>query len=132
MLQLTQQLRRDGVDAELDQFHQEELLHWPRWCEEQMRPENADFVLCVCTAEYARRVENRTAADEGVFWEGQRVYNEIYRNKANRRFLPLLLDEAGEADIPEVLEGYTWFRLDCFRLSDTESGYARLYRLLTR
>ena len=31
VLALAQQLRRDGVDAELDQFHQDELLHWPRW-----------------------------------------------------------------------------------------------------
>ena len=50
---------RDGIAAELDQFHENELLHWPRWCEEQMRSENADFVLCVCTAEYKRRVEGR-------------------------------------------------------------------------
>lgn len=70
VLEFAQQLRRDGIDAELDQFHQEEPVHWPRWCEERMRPEQADFVLCVCTAEYARRVEGRGAADvgKGVFW----------------------------------------------------------------
>jgi len=133
VLALAQQLRRDGIAAELDQFHQEELLHWPRWCEEQMRPENADFVLCVCTAEYARRVENRTAADvgKGVFWEGRRVYNEIYRNKGNRRFVPVLLAAATDTDIPEVLDGYTWFKLDGLGLDDTQSAYAKLYRLLT-
>jgi len=49
VLHLAQQLRRDGINAELDQFHQEELKHWPRWCEEQLRPENFDFVLSVCT-----------------------------------------------------------------------------------
>lgn len=72
VLDLAQQLRRDGIDAELDQFHQEELKHWPRWCEEQMRSENSDFVLCVCTPEYKRRVEGRVPADvgKGVFWEG--------------------------------------------------------------
>ena len=32
VIALAQQLRRDGIDAELDQFHQDELLHWPRWC----------------------------------------------------------------------------------------------------
>ena len=49
VLGLAQQLRRDGIDVELDQFHQYELVHWPRWCEEQLRPANSDFVLCVCT-----------------------------------------------------------------------------------
>lgn len=53
VLALAQQLRCDGIAAELDQFHQEELLHWPRWCEERMRPECTDFVLCVCSGVYA-------------------------------------------------------------------------------
>lgn len=133
-LDLTQQLRRDGIAAELDQFHENELHHWPRWCEEQMRPENADFVLCVCTPEYRRRVEGRVPADvgKGVFWEGTLIYNQVYDAKNNRRCVPVLLDGAGEADIPAVLGGYTWFRLDGFGLGDAESGYARLYRLLTR
>jgi len=133
VLALAQQLRRDGIAAELDQFHQEELLHWPSWCEEQMRPENAEFVLCVCTAEYRSRVENRAAADvgKGVFWEGRRVYNEIYRNKGNRRFVPVLLAATTDTDIPEVLDGYTWFKLDSLGLADTQSPYAKLYRLLT-
>ena len=134
VLAFAQQLRRDGIAAELDQFHQEELLHWPRWCEEQMRPENADFVLCVCTAEYARRVENRTAADvgKGVFWEGKLIYDELYDAKGNPRCVPVLLSGAKDADIPRVLKNYTGFRLDGFGLDDAESGYTRLYRLLTR
>jgi tetratricopeptide (TPR) repeat protein len=134
VLDLAQQLRRDGIAAELDQFHENELHHWPRWCEEQMRPENADFVLCVCTPEYRRRVEGRVPADmgKGVFWEGTLIYNQVYDAKNNRRCVPVLLDGAGEADIPAVLGGYTWFRLDGFGLGDAESGYARLYRLLTR
>ena len=70
VLALAQQLRRDGINAELDQFHHEELVHWPRWCEEQLRPEKSDFVLCICTPEYTRRIEGRVAAEvgKGVFW----------------------------------------------------------------
>jgi TIR domain len=96
---LAQQLRRDGVNAELDQFHQEELKHWPRWCAAQM--ENSEFVLCVCTPEYKRRVEGRVAADvgKGVFWEGTLIYNYLYDSKENQRFVPVLLYEhAHEAD----------------------------------
>jgi len=132
VLAFAQQLRCDGVDAELDQFHQEELLHWPRWCEEQMRPGNADFVLCVCTAEYARRIEGETPADvgRGVFWEGTLIYNELYDAKGNRRFVLVLLGEAKEDDIPHVLKNHRQFRLDRFGLDDTD--YAKLYRLLTR
>jgi len=134
VLEFAQQLHRDGIAAELDQFHQEELLHWPRWCEEQMRTENADFVLCVCTAEYTRRVENRTAADvgKGVFWEGKLIYDELYDAKGNPRCVPVLLGGAKDSDIPRVLKNYTWFGLDDLGLSNTESGYSRLYRLLTQ
>ncbi len=134
VLAFAQQLRRDGISAELDQFHQEELLHWPHWCEEQMRSENADFVLCVCTAEYARRVENRTAADvgKGVFWESRLIYDELYDAKGNLRCVPVLLGGAEYADIPRVLKNYNGFRIDGFGLDDAESGYARLYRMLTR
>src|SRR5271165_3736174 len=131
---LAQQLRRDGIDADLDQFHQDELLHWPRWCEEQMRPDNSDFVICVCTAKYKRRVEARVAADVGkaVFWEGALIYSYLYDGKGNQRCIPVLMPEGEEADIPQILAGYTRFRLSSFDLADTDSDYAGLYRLLTR
>jgi hypothetical protein len=135
VLNLAQQLRRDGINTELDQFHQEELKHWPRWCEEQLRPENSDFVLCVCTSEYKRRVEGRVAADvgKGVFWEGTLIYNYLYDSKGNQRCVPVLLSEhTGEADIPSILDGYTRFQLTAFALEDAQSQYSKLYRMLSR
>ena len=135
VLELAQQLRRDGIAAELDQFHVNELVHWPRWCEEQMRPENTDYVLCVCTAEYARRVEGKVAADvgKGVFWEATLIYNELYDDKGSRRCVALLLAGATEKDIPRVLKNYTYFPLERFGLEESPAtlGYSNLYRLLT-
>jgi hypothetical protein len=113
VLALAQQLRRDGINTELDQFHQEEPKYWPRWCEEQLRPENSEFVLCVCTPEYKRRVEGRVAADvgKGVFWEGTLIYNYLHDGKGNQRYVPVLLNEhAHETGIPSVLGGYTRFK----------------------
>jgi hypothetical protein len=127
-------LRRDGIDAELDQFHQDELLHWPRWCEERMRPENSDYMLCICSREYRNRVEGRAAADvgKGVFWEGTLLYNALYDRKGhNPRFIAALLADAEEAHVPQILSGYTRFRLSSFELADLRSDYAGLYRLLT-
>jgi hypothetical protein len=133
VLMLAQQLRRDGIDAELDQFHQDELKHWPRWCEERLRPENSDFVLCICTPEYKHRVEGRVAADigKGVFWEGTLIYNYLYDEKGNQRCIPVLLDDNPGSDIPAILNGYTRFQITAFSLDDPQSGYAKLYRLLT-
>src|ERR1700693_2196947 len=134
VLALAQQLRRDGIEVELDQFYQNELQHWPRWCEERLRPENSDFVLCVCTAEYKRRIEGKVAADvgKGVFWEGVLIYNYLYHAKGNPRFVPLLLDDVSAMNIPGVLGGYKAYGLKLLGLIDTHSEYAKLYRLLTR
>ena len=132
VLALARQLRRDGIHAELDQFHDQELLHWPRWCEERMRAENADTILCICTEQYQRRVEGRVAADvgKGVFWEATLIYNELYDGKGNARCVPLLLHTAAETCIPRILQNLTRFRLSAFGLHD--DGYRKLYRLLTR
>ena len=43
-------LRNNGIDVELDQFHVDEMLDWPRWCNEQISPKHSDFVVCVCSA----------------------------------------------------------------------------------
>ncbi len=133
VLMLAQQFRRDGIDAELDQFHQDELKHWPRWCEERLRPENSDFVLCICTPEYKGRVEGRVAADigKGVFWEGTLIYNYLYDEKGNQRCIPVFFDDNPGSDIPAILNGYTRFQITAFSLDDPQSGYAKLYRLLT-
>ena len=133
VLAFAQQLRRDGIDAELDQFHQDELVHWPRWCEEQLRPENSNYVLCVCSAEYRRRVENRVPADigKGVFWEATLIYNYLYDEKGNKRCMPVLIGGAQEDAIPQILRGWNRYQLTTFRLKNGDPGYEGLYRLLT-
>ena len=133
VLALAQQLRRDGIASELDQFHQDELIHWPQWCEEQLRRENSKYVLCVCTAEYKRRIENRAPADvgKGVFWEGRLIYNYLYNDKEKSRFVPVLLEPVDEDSLPEILQGWTRYRLSSFRLSDGDPDYEGMYRLLT-
>ncbi len=133
VLALAQQLRRDGIETELDQFHQNELVHWPRWCAEQLRPERSRFVVCVCTAEYKARIENRVPADvgRGVFWEGSLITNYLYEAKGNERFLPVLFQGEPEDSLPDPLRGWNCFRLSTLRLEDSDPGYEALYRLLT-
>jgi SEFIR domain len=69
VLALSERLRELGIDAELDRYHVRPSQGWPRWCEEQLRPENSRFVLLLCTYTYRRRVEKKVTADEsrGVF-----------------------------------------------------------------
>jgi hypothetical protein len=133
VLAFAQQLRFDGINAELDQFHQRELVHWPSWCEERLRRENSKYVLCVCTAEYLGRVQNRVGADvgKGVFWEGRLIYDYIYDAKENDRFVPIFLGAEGDDCVPLPLRGYTRFQLKTFPLNGDDPDYEGLYGLLT-
>lgn len=136
VLALSNALRRDGITSELDQYHQQELIDWPRWCREQLRPEYADWVLLICTPIYKARVEDPAgtgvSVGRGVYWEGAAIVNAIYADKGNARFVPLLLDDAPDEAVPGVVEGYTRFRVCDFGLASGDPGYEALYRLLTR
>jgi len=131
--QLATALSKEGIDVELDQYHQQELVNWPVWCREQLLPENSDFVLMICSAEYKRRVENRVPADvgRGVYWEGGIVREYLYKAKSNERFIPVLFDDETEESMPLGLSEWTWFRIRQFGTDKKDAGYMGLYRLLT-
>lgn len=131
VLALANQLRQHGVDAELDQYEIRPAQGWPRWCEEQLRPENSEHVLVVCTETYRERIEGKVPADEGrgVFWEGDVIYSYLYEEKSKERFIPILFDRKDEANIPRPLKGAAHYQITAFDLSD--AGYQSLYRELT-
>lgn len=124
-------LRDHGIDVELDQFHTEEIIDWPRWCNEQTSRDRSDFVLCICTAEYHRRIEGKVPPErgKGVYWEGSLLDDEIYDAKGNLRLIPVLFDDDPEVSIPRFLRGWTFCRLRNFALTD--SGYEHVVRILT-
>jgi hypothetical protein len=124
-------LRSHGVDAELDRYHVRPPKGWPRWCEEQLGPEVSRFILVICTPIYRERVEDKVAANEGrgVYWEGALIYNYLYDQKANTRFIPVLFPGTTEKDIPRPLRDTTRYHVAGFDFSD--AGYKALYRELT-
>jgi len=131
VLDLTQALRSNGLDVELDQFHADEIVDWPRWCNEMTRPDRSDFVLCVATAEYARHIDGRVPPErgKGVYWEGSLLDDDLYDAKGNGRIIPVLLDEEPETSIPRFLRGWTFCRVREFEVADP--GYEHLLRIVT-
>lgn len=126
VLALCDRLRREGVEAELDQYEPVPREGWPRWTARKV--EQADFVLIVCTETYRRRFDGHEEVGKGsgVHWEGSRVFQALYDAGAqNDKFLPVLFSPADEAHIPWVLRGTTHFVV-----SDKE-GYEQLHRYLT-
>jgi hypothetical protein len=132
VLSLAWALQGNGIDVELDQFHNEEILDWPRWCNEQTSHEHSDFVVCVCTPEYRQRIEGKVPPEKGkgVHWEGSLLDDDLYDEKGNSRVIAILFDEVPDTSIPRFLRGWTRCRLRQFALSDP--GYEQLIRILTR
>ncbi len=125
VLELADRLRKEGIDAHLDQYEPAPTQGWQRWMQQQI--EQAQFVLLVCTPIFRRRFEGRESAGvgKGATWEGQLVTQEIYDAQMNNdKFLSLLLDgEDEEQALPIVLRPYTHYRIN--------SRYEALYRRLT-
>jgi len=126
VLTLSDRLRNDGVDANLDQYESAPPDGWPFWMERQIR--DSRFVLVVCSATYLRRVERREEPDKGhgVVWETNFIYNYLYAQKvSNEKFIPVLFEGSSPEDIPQPLKGFTYYR------ADTAEDYDKLYRRLT-
>jgi len=132
VLQFAEALRSHGIEASIDVDVVRPARGWPHWCEEQLRPENADFVLLICTTVYCDRVENKVTFDEGrgAFWEGSIIYDYVYEEKGSQRFIPLLLDGATKSCIPRPMRNHTHYVIDHYDFTDR--GYRGLYRELTK
>jgi hypothetical protein len=126
VLALSNRMRNDGVDANLDQYESAPPEGWPFWMEHQIRA--ADFVLVVCSATYLRRVEGKEepSKGQGVVWEVNSIYNRLYSAKlVSDKFIPVLFEGASPDDIPVPLRGFTHYRIG------TGQDYDKLYRRLT-
>lgn len=128
VLNLSNQLRSEGVDCVLDQYESSPPEGWPRWMDRKIR--EARFVLVVCTEQYYRKVMGQEPEDSGVGvkWEGNLIYQHLYNaGTQNSKFIPVLFDSRDQRFIPTPLQGATRYRVD------TRSGYDDLYcRLIGR
>jgi len=117
VLALCDRLRKDGIDAWIDQYEISPSEGWPRWC--ARRVEEADFVLVVCTETYERRFRGAEEPGRGLGgqWEGFIVVQELYEAGArNKKFVPVLLPPAVPEHIPMVLRSVS--RYDASRDGD--------------
>lgn len=126
VLALSERLRAEGVDSELDQYEEAPAEGWPRWMQNQI--ERADFVLVVCSAIYAQRFLGRSAAGSGLGakWEGAIITQELYEAESrNSKFVPVVFGTSDVAHVPSPLRQTTRYDLSA------DDGYEALYRRLT-
>lgn len=81
-------------------------------------------MLVVGSPAYLRRYESReTGGGHGAVWEGAILRRELYAQRTNLRFLPIVFDDASIATcLPEPLRDTTRYRLDI--------DYEKLLRVL--
>lgn len=83
-------LRSEGIDAIIDQYEESPPDGWPRWMEKKIR--DSRLVLLVCTEEYYKEVMGEAAPKTrlGVRWEGGLIYQHLYNDGTNQKFIPVL------------------------------------------
>jgi TIR domain len=125
VLRLANDLRRDGIEAIIDQYVTSPPEGWPRWMDSHVRDD--DYVVMVCTETYYRRVIGKETPGTGlgVRWEGNLIYRHLYKSGADlSRYVPVLTDGGSPGHIPEPAAGASYYFID------TPSDYERLLRRL--
>jgi hypothetical protein len=126
VLALAVDLISKGIRAGLDQYHPFPSEGWPAWMGRRMG--KARFVLVVCTKPYHDRAMGveEPGYGRGATWESQVITQELYDNAgSNKKFIPIVCDEASREFVPNFLRPYTTFNIS------VEKDYVSLLRLLT-
>ena len=113
VLDLATQLRSDGIDVYMDQWHAIPGDQLPEFMERSIR-EN-DFVLIICTPRYKLKADNRQG---GVGYEEQIMTAEVYSHYNHRKFIPILKDGNWEDAAPSWLLGKYFIDLTAFPEND--------------
>ena len=112
VLEAVQELRARGIDARIDLFVQNPPAGWVSWMEHELQI--ADFVLLVCTPTYRRcfdREPSREVSGRGVTWEAGMIRSHLYQcGGVNDKYIPILVNDSSEEDIPKSLRESTHYR----------------------
>jgi len=121
---LANRLRADGIDCSIDQYEESPPEGWPQWMERQIR--ESQFVLVVCSEFYLNKLHGKVEAGQGlgVKWEGKLVYQHLYDEAANSKFIPVLLANGKPEHVPMPLKGATYYHPA--QQADFDRLYARL------
>lgn len=98
--ELAAELRADGVETILDQWHAVPGDQLPEFMEREIR-EN-DYVLIICTPNYRLRSDERKG---GVGYEGDIMTAEVLTSGNHRKFIPILARSSWDESAPSWLKG---------------------------
>lgn len=125
VLALSDRLRRDRIDCNIDQYEGSPAEGWPAWMDNQI--EDAEFVLVVCTEKYFNRAKGKETpgVGSGARWETLLTNQTIYdTDSRNEKFVPIYFDPCDKNYIPKPLRPVSRYCL-C-----NDEGYKKLFRRL--
>ena len=97
--ELGAKLRRNGVDAILDQWELKLEQDLTQFVESGIR--DADRVLVICTDSYVRKAN---AGEDGVGYEPMIVTRKFVEDLGTNKFIPIICPMFGEEKTPDFLE----------------------------
>jgi len=121
--ELAEKLRKDGVDATIDQFDLQLGDRLPQYMETSIR--EADYVLVICTPMYREKANNRLG---GVGYEGHIISGELFSQHNERKFIPIIRKGNRGESIPTWLEGK--LDVDFTNIQEKEDAYNDLLTTL--
>lgn len=112
VLEFSNKLRENMIDANIDQYEESPSEGWPRWMENQI--DNSDYVLIVCTQLYFDKVKNFNSGEgKGVNWELNIIYQHLYESCCNNtKFIPIIFNEYKTNNILKPLQSSTYYFVD--------------------
>ena len=110
VLEFSNYLRSQGIDAEIDQYEEAPVEGWPKWMMRQVQ--EADYVLVVCSPLFYERANDFSGKSEGggVKWETNLILQQLYNlNTQNDKFIPIVFNRSSLDSIPLPLQPYTHY-----------------------
>lgn len=111
VLEFSNKLRSEGIDAIVDLYEESPAEGWPRWMENQIR--DADFVLIINCKSYYDKCYANNIQGKGVSWEVNIAYQHIYDNNShNEKFIPVCFDEEDFQYILTPLKPFSYYNIN--------------------
>lgn len=119
VLEFSNKLRSEGIDANIDLYEESPSEGWPRWMENQIR--ESDYVLILSSKSYHDKFYSDKKG-KGIAWEVNIIYQYLYDDCAEtKKFIPVFFESGEEQYIPTPIKGFTYYNIG------TAKGYDDLY-----
>lgn len=119
VLEFSNKLRSEGIDANIDLYEESPSEGWPRWMENQIR--ESDYVLVLSSKSYHDKFYSDKKG-KGIAWEVNIIYQYLYDDCAEtKKFIPVFFEAGEEQYIPTPIKSFTYYNVG------TSEGYNKLY-----